>query len=282
VITAERVKQLGAYRDAVLVSVSLVYLLGYLSWAFYAGTYGLGMVPVLDAQYLVAGLVPTLIVVVAIMLVALQWRFAKWASREPSDRRFKIGSYLSALAAVGTAGAGFAGWLFGKLDNPDAARVSLAIATLAAYGLMAGSLLQGSRGPKFFRLYGLGVLWVVIAFVPIIMILFYLERVFPKLPASLGGPAPQCVVMDVAAADLSASALALLSRQDTVPDTAPVVRTREVDLLFSTSEVVIFRLPGAARNEPVYSLAKRSIIGMATCPRRARALSESPATQPLR
>lgn len=264
-IFAGRLRQLGDYRDAVLVCASFVYLLGYVSWAFYAGRYGLGMVPVLDAQYLVAGLVPTLIVGVAAILVAMQLRFAAWASREPSDRRLRIGSYLSALAIVAILGAALAGMVFDRMGKRSAEGVSTGIAAVAAYGLMAGALLQGSRGSKFFRLYGLGVLWLVIALMPVLMTLGYLEKVFPRLPASLGGPAPRCVVMDVVAADLSPSALALMSRQGAARDTTPVVRTREVDLLFSTSEAVTFRLPGAARDAPVYSLAKRSIVGVATC-----------------
>ena len=53
---SDLVKQLGTLRDSLLVSSSIVYLLGYTTWSIYAWRRHLGPVSALDAQYFAAGL----------------------------------------------------------------------------------------------------------------------------------------------------------------------------------------------------------------------------------
>jgi hypothetical protein len=62
----ERIKTIGEYRDAALVLISVDYLLGYFSWSVYAAKNDLGLVPALDTQYLVAGVLPTVILGIGI------------------------------------------------------------------------------------------------------------------------------------------------------------------------------------------------------------------------
>lgn len=260
-----RLRELGEYRDALLVIVTLVYLLGYLSWAFYAGTNHLGLVPAVDAQYLVAGIIPSVILVVGLVLVLGQLRFARWASREPTDRRYGVGKAVSGVAIVTMLVAGITMGLLERIGSPRGESVAVAVLLVAAYASMAGALLQGSRGPAFYRRYGLFVLWFVVACVPIVLIVFYLADVFPRMPASLGGPAPQCVALDVTVADLSTSSRDLLIGPVLTGDTARVKRTRPLDLLISTSEVVMIRARDGLGEASVYSLSKQAVIGIATC-----------------
>jgi hypothetical protein len=59
---------LGLYRDAVLLITSADYVLGYIVWATLAYRERLGPLPVLDAQYFIAG-APVLIVAVLCVLI---------------------------------------------------------------------------------------------------------------------------------------------------------------------------------------------------------------------
>lgn len=54
-------RQIGHLRDGFLVGAGALYLLGYLVWTGYAARYGLGLLPALEPQYLLAGLIPALV-----------------------------------------------------------------------------------------------------------------------------------------------------------------------------------------------------------------------------
>ena len=66
-------KRLGEARNGILVVVSLVYLLGFLSWASYAVANDIGFVALFDAQYLLGGIVPAATIAVAYSL----WRLPR-------------------------------------------------------------------------------------------------------------------------------------------------------------------------------------------------------------
>ena len=63
--TFNRLKQIGELRDGFLVGVVILYILGYIVWAFNARQNNLGLLPALDFQYFTAGIVP------AVLLLAL-------------------------------------------------------------------------------------------------------------------------------------------------------------------------------------------------------------------
>lgn len=59
--TFNRLKQIGELRDGFLVGVVIVYILGYIVWAFNAWQNNLGLLPAIDFQYFIAGIVPTVL-----------------------------------------------------------------------------------------------------------------------------------------------------------------------------------------------------------------------------
>jgi hypothetical protein len=65
----------GKLRDGFLVIVTLVYITGYVAWSYIAWTNGLGALPVLDAQYLIAGMPPILTALIVFTII----RFLKAA-----------------------------------------------------------------------------------------------------------------------------------------------------------------------------------------------------------
>ena len=273
-----RFRQLGVYRDSFLVTASVVYLLGYVSWAHYAATNGLGMVPVLDAQYLVAGLIPALIAIITVRLVRLQLTIWRAASAEPSAGRYSAGTMVFSAGKYVLVGAGLALVVADWVNLERLAAVATIVLPFAGYAAMVGALLQGNRGERFPRYYGLGVIWIMIVFVPVIAGLMYVDKIFPRVPAAFGGPAPQCLRLDVVSADLSRSMKPILLEEagvmqasrsaiaaDTTPHDPAVVRTRAVDVLFATADVITFRVDGEGKGARAHSLAKRSIVSTSSC-----------------
>jgi hypothetical protein len=256
----DRVKTIGEYRDAVLVLISVDYLLGYFSWSYHAAQNDLGLVPALDAQYLVAGVLPTIILAVGIGLVIAHVRFSRWTSKDPSPHRYRWGTALGflglSLAIVGVV----AGFVY--KSAVDAWSVSVAAG--GAYVMMLGAILQGPKGDKIFRYYGLSVLWIVVAATPLVLFLFYFEKVLAEVPAALGGPEPRCVRIDYVADQLTPGTRVNLASKETVASAvlpvAPVIQTGPVDLLFSGPEFTMVRARGK-----VYSLSKEAIRALSPC-----------------
>lgn len=54
-------KQIGGLRDGFLVIASVLYILGYIIWSVSAFQSDLGLLPAIESQYFIAGIVPTLI-----------------------------------------------------------------------------------------------------------------------------------------------------------------------------------------------------------------------------
>ena len=59
----------GDVRDALLVGAGTVYILGYVTWSISAYSQGLGLLPALEAQYFMAGVVPAVILGTVLLLL---------------------------------------------------------------------------------------------------------------------------------------------------------------------------------------------------------------------
>ena len=60
---------IGNLRDTLLVGAGTIYILGYLSWSISAYSQGLGLLPALEAQYFMAGVVPAAILGMVLLLL---------------------------------------------------------------------------------------------------------------------------------------------------------------------------------------------------------------------
>jgi hypothetical protein len=83
---AESVEHVGKFRDGILVAGGGLYVLGYLVWSFHAWEEGLGLLPALELQYLLAGSLLALTLLAALsagMAVArLMAASASWGKSE--------------------------------------------------------------------------------------------------------------------------------------------------------------------------------------------------------
>jgi hypothetical protein len=73
--TFNYIENIGKLRDGLLVIVTITYITGYVAWSYIAWTNGFGALPVLDAQYFLAGF-PLILTAVLVVLII---RFLKSA-----------------------------------------------------------------------------------------------------------------------------------------------------------------------------------------------------------
>ncbi len=83
----DRLTALGTIRDGILVSGAIFYAAGYLVWSSHAWRNNMGILPVLDFQYFVAGFVPVLIVTLAYLVGRFLWHFIMevWPQKVGAD-----------------------------------------------------------------------------------------------------------------------------------------------------------------------------------------------------
>lgn len=99
----KHVRSMSDLRDVVLMTASLCYAAGYLSWSVHAWVYNLGLLPALRLQYLVAGVIPlALFALLLTALWALFWIRRRVMTWNRSSRRWRraVSLTLQVIATV--------------------------------------------------------------------------------------------------------------------------------------------------------------------------------------
>lgn len=211
--------------DVTIAVATLLYAFGYGAWAIYAWDRELGVPPVLQSQYLIAGVVPALIVLALFLVLRALGRLRVRLRGEPGERARRIGRVLN--------GAGVAvvvlGWLAGRVFHFEPFPVMFAGLAL----LLAGTLIAPQdRSDRWFAVGASWYLSASAALLAVVVFLLYSARLFAHLPAELGGPSPQCVTLDIDAHRVSRSTLESLSDSTSTRLDSVVVRTKPFLLLF--------------------------------------------------
>lgn len=110
------------------------------------------------------------------------------------------------------------------------------------------------------RLYRLIVLYLVVALVVFLGILYYVQELYPRLPQEFGGVRPRCVYLDVTQAQLSEEMRIALLTPNAAQSTQPVIRSIRVDELYVNDSGVIIRA-----NNQVHEITKDVIVSKTTC-----------------
>jgi hypothetical protein len=211
--------------DLLVAAATVVYALGYLSWAVYSWDRGLDLPPALEGQYFIAGFVPALLVVVLLLIVAglAKLRTRLSAPAKKSDRRWhKI------LDSVGLA------LIFGGALSFYLTKHVWIYATMLPLGGAALGVSWFFSPEKIDRAFARGFSWYGVfaaAVLSFALMLAYATKVFPYLPSEFGGPEVSCVSFDLKRNDLSEATLELITARDVAGSQAQVVRSRPVHML---------------------------------------------------
>lgn len=236
---------------------ALLYVLGLVVWSLNASRRDLGIQAAANVQYLVAGLVPALVLALALAIFAAWLKVPAWTrdrllawSPRSSRAAFWLGSWLW---AVGLGAIAIGGW-GGLLDTTTVAAPVYAIAG-------AGFLLLGlTRDDSWlFRLVWNVYAPIVIAALAALAFFFYSETLYPKLPQSLGGGKPRCAQLDLDTASVSSATLAALAPG--APTHRPIVRTRKLDIVFAEGDKLFVKQPHTNRVIELRGGAVRTVAG---------------------
>jgi hypothetical protein len=257
--------RIGGLRDGLLVLASLLYGLGYLAWSLHAWQNDLGLLPALDVQYFVAGVFPALILAAAFWAFRLITRaiepFLSWLYSEPRTRAktfahrstggllFVSGTVLVLVTVSPGLGRRIGeGWVLAAI---------LGAGSLGSILYDRGATDVNSRAGRFFRLFHLGN---VILLGALVAAFVFMRSVYPFIPQELGGVQPRCAYLDVARSRLSPSTLAVLVEGGELGGSAPVLRSKPLEIPYASSAVVMVRLQNR-----VYVLDRGAVEVITSC-----------------
>lgn len=146
---AEGAKQVGGLRDGLIVTGILIYGVGAAVWSYHAWRFNLGLLPVLDIQYFVAGIVPVMIVMSVFMVTYLTKSLLEmfWRLLGSAPHRVKHLTRNGIMVFYALDGVAFALlWMFGRRLS-----ASHILVTVLLY-VSLGILIAGS--PLFARILG--------------------------------------------------------------------------------------------------------------------------------
>jgi hypothetical protein len=260
---ADLVKRLGAFRDGLLVSSSVVYLLGYATWSIYAWRTHLGPVSAVDAQYFAAGLpialglLCTLGSVVALRHLAdvrwrslVQTRSVRWRHR-----------VVIILMVCGLAPTMLTGVILVRVGTKNI-RLGLAVALFALLSLayIIVPLLSVMVHPTLDRFARIAPAVVLTLFGGLGVAYFALD-LYPSIPASLGGGRPRLVLLDIRPSSVAPETLRMLLPPKASILTGTTLRTRELDLLAVSGQYYLIGIPSLqAASPPVRLQLERSSV----------------------
>jgi hypothetical protein len=261
-------EKLGKSRDGILVLIGIIYFLGYISWANYAQVHALGLLPALDAQYLAAGILPTIVLAAAGLLAMGIREYSRRTLNAPSARRRKFATIVVRIAGSVI----LVGFIAKALTRgrPQALAESLLYFGVCL-GFIAGVSFASAKGDvadRFFRRYVIFMGWAIgIVLGPVLAFFLYANLVFPMIPSEFGGPAPRCTRLDVWVDQLAPETRygVLPAGTASLDSSHAVRRTSNLSLVFQTGDFVLVELPTATRATSFLRIAKSSVVAMADC-----------------
>jgi hypothetical protein len=279
--------RLTRWRDIALVGFASVYALGYLTRAVHAWLYNLGVLPGVELQYFVAGLLLFLPPAALLALLYGVWRgfqgFAAWERRRPGVRQ-RIDTSLGVVVLVALLGFVAIDWLRRWLPIPPHVSNILLTVFVGGFAINIGLGMARPATPpaaldaerhdhgvlvRVFEWIGRvlgGILAVNIGlfFVTLLAtsILVGALKLLPELPQALGGAAPRCAMLDVDVAKVSPELAAELFGKDAAqaPSVKGARRSREVRIYYSGGDYLLFKLPAETSAAATTYELKRSAV----------------------
>jgi hypothetical protein len=249
-----------------LIIPALAYVGGLLVWSINANRNHLGSQVDASARYLVAGVVPAILILAAVLLALALVELPTWlrgrAETHPWLKPLLWGSFIISASVFVTYAVND---LLASLGYPSPVHafgfpsaVGLAVFLVLVVGcLLVATLFEQVR--TWALVYGLmGIVFFVIGAAAL-----YMNQVYPRLPQSLGGGQTQCALLDIQTAMVSEETLAALAPQAT--DAGPTARTQEVDILFDSGDALFIRLQTPS-DSPTIELEGDVLRAIISCP----------------
>lgn len=230
-----------------LFLASLTYVFGYLTWCVHANHRGLGLLPPLEGQYFLAGVIPGSLVAAAAAFargVPTVRTLAKVSAKKQAAR-------ATMLASVALALAGYV--LSDGLKRHTLTGFALFFAGCA--GTAVGYYLEARAGWKWGPRVYLPTFALVTAWA-------YAILLFPLIPNAFGGPRVRCVFLDLKKEDIgSALVESLGAPRDTT--TSSVRRAGPVWLHFEGDPYILISRTLEGDHAAVIQIRESSVMAVA-------------------
>lgn len=276
-----RLKQAGELRDTLLVIGGVIYVLGYLAFSLHAYKNDLGLLSAFEAQYFTAGIIPFVIVCLAVAgfvaLKRLNDRFQEWLLKDtPARNVARKWMWVAApVVFIGGLLVLSAGWLD---DVPPV----LYVGFIFTYILLLGLLFPPEKDragwshliDTAYRLFQFSMLT---AFTCLLAFVFYLDF-YAGWPQELGGVKPRCAALDLSAEQVSAETLRELTpagvqkaagaegappagAKEPAAGAEKIVRSTPVEVLFSGNDIMFVK----RKLGRVYELKRAAVQTVTPC-----------------
>lgn len=265
-------KQIGQLRDGFLVGLGLLYIIGYLVWAFYAWKKNLGLLPALDFQYIIAGIAPALLLLILYfsirLIILFRNKLSVWFGPEVTGIRHICRHVI--FAAAGISFIIFLildqDWL--QINYPELSfRIQSISSTIMILSFFLLPPTRNFRLITLYRYYGLLIIIVCVIIVIVVGLFIFIEAIFPNIPQEFGGPKPRCAQLDVITTQLSDETLyAILPSNATINDTR-VIRSNDVNVFFSNSEFLLVSpfVKNKGNNSEIYEIKRSNLEAIIWC-----------------
>ena len=110
-----------------------------------------------------------------------------------------------------------------------------------------------------FSVLGRFYAFVFVILFPVFAFLFYVERVYPKIPQEFGGAHPRPACLDLVKKQLSSKTIADLALPGS-PAGDSILRSTQIEVLFSGSGVLVVR-----KDNRVYEITRSAVQAVTSC-----------------
>lgn len=258
------INKLGELRNGILVSASMVYILGYMIWAFHAWISNLGLLPLIDSQYFIAGILPAAVLVIVFWAVVNTRRFVDFTAafldpsrggwRSPLSKAVSTIFYVSPVVFI----------VAGKIEDlesisDEVRAIADRVSIIAVFVFLFSSFLY-PRSPLPARAHRYFFIGYFI-FVGLALGIAVSLSLPGWLPQEFGGTRERCGVIAVARTDLPVdlSKEIFISNSPGTETEAAVMQSNRLHVLYSGSHL-LFRQPGD--DSKTYELPRRIVKGI--------------------
>jgi hypothetical protein len=266
-------KTLGDLRDWVFIVTVTLYLLGYATWSAYSWEYRLGFLPVVQAQYLIAGIVPMILVLSVYMFFRLISRFF---AQHPSTRRQKLSKFVGTIGFISIAAAGLVAlWEFITTHTLKSEYDDL-IGNLSLVGVVFFCLsivLIGAKSSISDRVFAIVMIGLPTLTIAVALWSVYVFVIFPGIAQEVGG-ARRCVYAELEVQKLTRITFEHLSNYPEATKVSAgsisVLAINHLFVLFDSPQYVVVTR-GSPKNsslaDPEYwvRLPSSSVLAMRKC-----------------
>lgn len=100
------------------------------------------------------------------------------------------------------------------------------------------------------------------------LLIYYVEVIYPAIPQELGGASPRCALLDLQKDQYSIETLVALVGSDDIIAPTGVVRSRQLDVLYSSSTFLLVSVcpDGTCEKATTFELSKRGLAAIEWCP----------------